>query len=64
MVHFINLFGTENDKNEQSCNPSQVIETSRVCDEALGHEEEGKGSQINSFFNFSPSGISSHKEGL
>ena len=64
MVHSIELFGTENDKEEYSCSPSPLIDTSGVCDEALGHKEGGNSSQINAFFNFSPLGISSHKEGL
>ena len=64
MVHSIDLFRIEDDKQEQSFSPSLLIDTSGVCDEALGHKEWGNGSQINAFFNFSPSGISSHKEGL
>ena len=64
MVHSIDLFGTEDDKEEYSCSPSQLIDTSGVCDEALGHKEGGNRSWINSFFDFSPSRISRHKEGL
>ena len=45
-MHSIDLFGTEDDKEEQSCSPSLLIDTSRVCDEALGHKEGGNGSQI------------------
>ena len=30
----------------------------------MGHKEGGNSSQINAFFDFSPSGISSHGEGL
>ena len=63
-MHSIDLFGTKDDKEEQSCSPSPLIDTSEFCDEALGHKEGGKSSQINSFFDFSPSGISSHREGL
>ena len=63
-MHSIDFFGTEDDKEEYSCSPSQLIDTSGVCDEALGHREGGNCSQINAFFNFSPSRISSHKEGL
>ena len=37
-MHFINLFGKEDDKEEQSCNPSPFIDTSGFCDEVLSHE--------------------------
>ena len=63
-MHSIDLFGAKDDKEEQSCSPSLLIDTSGVCDEALGHKEGGNSSQINAFFNFSPSGISSNKGGL
>ena len=60
MVHSIDLFGTKDDREEQSCNPSLLINTSGVCDEKLGHKEGDNSSQINAFFYFSPSRISSH----
>ena len=50
MVHSIDLFGTEDDKEEQLCSPSSLIDASGICDEALGHKEGGNNSQINVFF--------------
>ena len=64
MVHSIDVCGTKDDKEEQSCSPSLLIDTSGICDEALGHKERGNSSQINSFFDFLPLGISSYREGL
>ena len=64
MVHFMNLFEIEDDEDEQSCNQSQLMDKSVVCNEALDHKERGEGSQINASFNLSHSEISSHKEGL
>ena len=61
-MHSINLCGTEYDKEEQSCSPTLLIDTSGICDEALGHKEGGNSSQMNSLFDFSPSEISSHGE--
>ena len=63
MVHSINLSGKD-DKEEQSCSPSPFIDTSGICDEVLIHEEGGNNPQINTFFNFFPSGISPHKGGI
>ena len=57
----INLCGKEDDKEEQSFNPSPFIDTSGVCDEVLSQEEGGSSPQINTFFNFLPLGISPHK---
>ena len=59
-----NLYGKEEDKEEWSCNPSPAIDTSRVCDEMLSYEEGGDNPQINTFFNFLPSGISLHEGGM
>ena len=59
----INLCGKEDDKEEQSCNPSLFIDTSGICDEVLSHEG-GRSPQINTFFNFLPLGISPHKGGI
>ena len=64
MVHSRNLYGREDDKEEKSCNPSLFINMSRICDEVLSHEEGGNSPQINTFFNFLPSGISPHKGGI
>ena len=64
MVHSINLCGREDDKEEQSCNPSLFIDTSGICDEVLSHKEGGSSPQINTFFYFLPSGISPHKGGI
>ena len=55
------MYGRETDKKKQSCNPSPTTDTSGICDEVLSHEEEGSSPQINTFFNFLPSGISPHK---
>ena len=63
-MHSINLCGKEDDKEEQSCSPSPFIDMSGVCDEVSSHEEGGRSPQINTFFNFLPSGISPHKRGL
>ena len=38
MVHSINLCGKEDDKEEQSCNPSSSTDASGICDEVLSHE--------------------------
>ena len=46
------------------CNPSPFIGTSGICDEVLSHEEGGNSPQINTFFNFLPSGISPDKGGI
>ena len=64
MVPSRKLYGKEEDKEEWSCNPSPAIDTSGVCDEMLSHEEGGNSPQINTFFNFLPSGISPHKGGM
>ena len=64
MVPSRNLYGKEEDKEEWSCNPSPAIDTSRVCDEVLSHEEGCNSPQINNIFNFFPSGISPHKGGI
>ena len=63
-MHSIELFGIEDDKEKWSCSPSLLIDTSVVYDEALGHKGGGNSSQIYALFDFSPSGISSHREGL
>ena len=63
-MHSRNLCGKQDDKEERSCNPSPFIDTSRVCDEVLNHEEGCSSPQINTFFNFLPSGISPHKGGM
>ena len=55
MVHSRNLYEREDDKEEQSCNPYLIIDTSGICDEVLSHEEGGSNPQINTFFNFIPS---------
>ena len=49
-MHSRNLCGKEDDKEEQSCNPSIFNDTSGVCDELLSHEEGGRIPQINTFF--------------
>ena len=64
MVHSINLCEREDDKEEQSCNPSLFIDTSGVCDEVLSHKKGCGSPQINTFFYFLPSGISPHKGGM
>ena len=64
MVHSIKLCGKEDDKEEKSCSPSPFLDTLGVCDEVLSHEEGGNNPQINTFFNFMPSGISPRKGGL
>ena len=63
-MHSINLCGKEDDKEEQSCNPSPSTNMSGVHDEVLSHEEGGSSPQINIFFNFLPSIISPHKGGI
>ena len=61
MVHPKNLYEGEDDKKEQSCNPSPSINMLGVDGEVLSHEEGGNNPQINTFFNFLPSGISPHE---
>ena len=63
-MHSINLCGKEDNKEEQSCSPSPFIDMLGVCDDVLSDEEGGNGPQINTFFNFLPSGISPHKGGM
>ena len=63
-MHSIKLCGKEDEKEEQSCNPSLSTDMSGVCDEVLSHEEGGSSPQINKFFIFSPSVISPHKGGI
>ena len=63
-MHSINLCRREDDKEEQSCDPSSFIATSGICDEMLSHEEGGNNPQINTFFNVLPSRILPHKGGI
>ena len=62
-MHSINLRRREDDKEEQSCNPSPFIDMSGICDDVLIHKEGGSSPQINTFFNVLPLGISPHKGG-
>ena len=39
MVHSRNLCRREDDREEQSCDPSPLIDTSGICDGELSHEE-------------------------
>ena len=64
MVHPKNLCRRENDREERSCNPSLSIDMSGVCGEMLSHKEGGSNPQINTFFEFMPSGISPPKGGM
>ena len=64
MVHSRNLYGREDDKEKQSCNPSPFTDTSRICDGVLSHEEGCSSPQINTFFNVLPSRMSPHKGGI
>ena len=64
MAHSRKLCGKQDDKEEQSCNPSPFIDKSGFCDEVLSHKEGGISPQKNTFFNFFPSGISPHKGGM
>ena len=64
MVHFMNLFEIEDDEDEQSCSPSQLMDRSVVCNEELDYKERGKVSQINASLNLSHSEISSQEEGF
>ena len=63
MMQSRNLYRREDDKEKQSYNPSLFTDMSRICDEVLSHEG-GSSPQINTFFNFLPSGISPHKGGI
>ena len=63
-MHSIKLCGKEDEKEEQSCNPSLSTDMSGVCDEVLSHKEGCSSPQINTFFNVMPSGISLDKGGI
>ena len=63
MVHFMNLFETEDDEDEQSSIQYQLMDKSVVCGEALDHKERGEDSQINAYFTLSHPKISSHEGG-
>ena len=49
MVHSRNLCRKEDDKEEQSCNPSSFIDILGVFGEDLSHKEGGSSPQINTF---------------
>ena len=65
MVHFMNLFETEDEEEEKSSSQSQLMGEPMVCNKVLDHIERGEGSQSNSSLSHSHSEFSSfHKEGL
>ena len=45
----------EDEKNEQTCNQSQQVETSVVCDEEMKHKERDENTQWDASLNISNS---------
>ena len=43
----MNLFETKDVQDEQTSSQSQLMGESMICNEALGHKERGRDSQIN-----------------